>query len=767
MLRRLSVRGKLLAALTVPVLVLVFAASVFSMQAIRDAQVASQAAGLIRTLPLGQDALTAIQAERHAAVRVLSKVPGATDEYAAAQLETQAALEGLRAGYEDLDFSRLDPKVTVATVDAMTNNTTDLAIVRDYVSRGARSAALVTTDYSTVVGRYLAIPAALSSTLTNRALAVNLDAFVDVNHMLNNVVLEVPLVQQTLDAVAVGADTSIDDRALSAVFGETTASRTAATASVKALANPDLKVETPSSAYDSLRRLVGSGQASGVNSNLASNWQDLSTQEVNAIEPVRAAVLDLTGAEAQSATSSARETAIYTLLATMLTVLASIAIALSIARRITLPLRHLTDAAAEVREQLPKLVEQVSVPGQGPEIMLSTIKVESSDEVGQLAEAFNAVNSTTVEVAREQAALRGSIAEMFVNVARRDHVLLNRQLAFLDELERSEEDSNTLANLFRLDHLATRMRRNSESLLVLAGIDSGRRVRQPMPVSDVVRTASSEIELYDRVRLNLEADPFMLGHNALNAAHLIAELLENATTFSEPNSPVEVTTNRSTRYVTVEVRDHGLGMTDEDITSANWKVASRSATDVVGVQRLGLFVVGRLADRLGAHVVFSRAADGSAGTAVTVSFPLALFVDEVDVPLAAPTDPLTSANRQATEEWIAPEADAQPVDIAALTDGATSIGMPRRRTSEASGTAAQSPDVSTGVTEMVLPPLESANPEVDLASPTDLDWVPAQTLAETLPVGLPSRSRGDSTAATGAGALDAVNDAPLDRKSVV
>src|SRR5690606_13349964 len=185
--------------------------------------------------------------------------------------------------------------------------------------------------------------------------------------------------------------------------------------------------------------------------------------------------------------------------------------------------------------------------------------------------------------------------EMFVNVARRDQVLLNRQLAFLDELERSEEDASTLSNLVRLDHLASRMRWNAESLLVLAGIDSGRRVRHPMHVSDVIRTASSEIELYDRVRLSLHTDPQMLGHNALNAAHLIAELLENATMFSEPHTPVEVSTARDERGVVVTVRDHGLGMSAEEIADANHKVASTTASDAVGAQRLGLFVVGRLA----------------------------------------------------------------------------------------------------------------------------------------------------------------------------
>ena len=199
----------------------------------------------------------------------------------------------------------------------------------------------------------------------------------------------------------------------------------------------------------------------------------------------------------------------------------------------------------------------------------------SRDEVGQLAAAFNSVNSTTVQVAQEQAALRGSIAEMFVNVARRDQVLLNRQLSFIDSLERAEEDPSTLANLFRLDHLATRMRRNAESLLVLAGIDSGRRLRDAMPLSDVVRTASSEIEQYDRVELDLQVDPHMHGFNALGAAHMLAELLENATIFSEPETPVTVTTGVSGQFVVVRILDQGLGMSDQELEAANARSSRR------------------------------------------------------------------------------------------------------------------------------------------------------------------------------------------------
>ena len=229
-----------------------------------------------------------------------------------------------------------------------------------------------------------------------------------------------------------------------------------------------------------------------------------------------------------------------------------------------------------------------------------------------------------MKIAREQAALRGSIAEMFVNVARRNHVLLSRQLSFIDQLERTEENPDTLDDLFKLDHLATRMRRNAESLIVLAGIDSGRRVRQAMPLSDVVRTAISEIEKYERVDMALRADPPVVGHVALTTAHLLAELLENATQFSNPDTRVFVVTSYSRRGVRVKITDAGLGMTYDEITDANQRIANPPATDVVGASRLGFFVVGRLARRLDARVTLRAARDR--GTVVVIDLPAALFV---------------------------------------------------------------------------------------------------------------------------------------------
>jgi nitrogen fixation/metabolism regulation signal transduction histidine kinase len=345
--------------------------------------------------------------------------------------------------------------------------------------------------------------------------------------------------------------------------------------------------------------------------------------------------------------------AILTIGISLAAVALSIITALAIARQIVRPLRRLTEAAGLVRDELPHLVEQVAIPGQGPDLRLTRIPVTSRDEIGRLAAAFNEVNQTTIEVAQEQAALRASIAEMFVNVARRDQVLLNRQLSFIDALERSEENPKILADLFRLDHLATRMRRNAESLLVLAGIDTGRRLREALPTSDVIRTASSEIEHYERIQLDLPVDPFMLGHTALPAAHMMAELLENATVFSDPGTPVHVSTGIDESAVIITIQDQGLGMLTEELAMANSKIAATSASDVLGSQRLGLYVVGRIAARLGSSVTLSKGPDDR-GTLATVRMPLVLFVDPQSIPLTPPT-------RHEVETFVLPEEAAAVV----------------------------------------------------------------------------------------------------------
>ena len=172
---------------------------------------------------------------------------------------------------------------------------------------------------------------------------------------------------------------------------------------------------------------------------------------------------------------------------------------------------------------------------------LTPIDINSKDEIGQLADAFNSIQQVTVEVAEEQAALlRKGIGDIFINLARRNQTLLDRQIEFIDQLEANEEDPDQLDNLFKLDHLATRMRRNAESLLVLAGAEPPRRRGRPVALADVVRVAIGEVEDFARIQLLALDDATVGGNVAVDLAHLLSELMENATHFSPPDTTVEI-----------------------------------------------------------------------------------------------------------------------------------------------------------------------------------------------------------------------------------
>ncbi|HEY0187413.1 MAG TPA: ATP-binding protein [Cellulomonas sp.] len=217
--------------------------------------------------------------------------------------------------------------------------------------------------------------------------------------------------------------------------------------------------------------------------------------------------------------------------------------------------------------------------------------------------------------------------------ARRDLALLNRQLVSLDTLEQTEEDPTVLAELFELDNLTVRLRRNAESLLVLAGSEHGRRVREVTPVADVLRAAASQIEQYDRVQIALVHDPYLHASHVVPVAHLFAELMENATAFAEPITPIEITGACDAEQMTIEVRDAGVGMAPADLAMANAQLA---AAEDVSDGRMGLRVVARLAARLGIEVRLRPGPDG-AGTVAVVRLPRSLFAEPDAAQAASPS----------------------------------------------------------------------------------------------------------------------------------
>ena len=284
-----------------------------------------------------------------------------------------------------------------------------------------------------------------------------------------------------------------------------------------------------------------------------------------------------------------------------------------VGRSMVRPLRRLRAGALEIAGlQLPETVRRMSESdGSGGPLTVEPIDVDSADEIGEVARAFDQVHREALRLAANEAALRGNVNAMFVNLSRRSQSLVERQIRLIDELEQGEQDAERLGSLFQMDHLATRMRRNSENLLVLAGHDSSRRWNQPVALVDVLRAAVSEIEQYERVSLNVQPGISARGHAVNDAVHLLAELAENATSFSSAETPVTISGHLlSSGGVLLDITDQGVGMGAEEMAHANWRLDNPPVVDVAVSRRMGLFVVARLAARHGIRVRLRPAASG-------------------------------------------------------------------------------------------------------------------------------------------------------------
>ncbi|WP_329624588.1 nitrate- and nitrite sensing domain-containing protein [Streptomyces sp. NBC_01255] len=309
-----------------------------------------------------------------------------------------------------------------------------------------------------------------------------------------------------------------------------------------------------------------------------------------------------------------------------LALLASIVISVRIGRSLVHDLRRLQKEAQEVSGvRLPSVMrrlaagEHVDVGTEVPHLRYG------EDEVGQVGQALNTLQRAAVEAAVKQSELRRGVSEVFVNLARRNQVLLHRQLTLLDTMERRTEDTDELADLFRLDHLTTRMRRHAEGLVILSGAAPSRQWRKPVQLMDVVRAAVAEVEDYERIEVRRLPRLGVGGPAVADLTHLIAELLENATVFSPPHTAVQVLGERVANGFTLEIHDRGLGMNADALLDANLRLAETPEFELSDTDRLGLFVVSRLAQRQNVRVSLQTSPYG--GTTAVVFIPAALLTD--------------------------------------------------------------------------------------------------------------------------------------------
>ncbi|MFF3326660.1 nitrate- and nitrite sensing domain-containing protein [Streptomyces sp. NPDC002889] len=364
----------------------------------------------------------------------------------------------------------------------------------------------------------------------------------------------------------------------------------------------------------------------------------------------------------------------------LVAVTASLVISVRIGRVLVVELISLRNSALEIaRRKLPHAMrrlrtgQQIDIQAEAPE------GPSAEDEIGQVGEALGTVHRAALSAAVERAELADGISGVFVNLARRSQILVHRQLTLLDAMERRADDPNELGDLFRLDHLTTRMRRHAESLIILSGAAPGRGWRMPVPLTSVVRAAVSEIEDYARVEVRQLPEAAVVGAGVADVTHLLAELVENAAQFSPPHTKVCVSGEAVGNGYVLEIEDRGLGMGKEALAEANRRLVESEALDLFDSDRLGLFVVSRLALRHGIQVQLRPSPYGGSTAVVLLPTPLLQSApplagsshDRID-----PPEKETSLPPEPERQGAVPVAPATPRSaIEAQPEGRTPAGV--------------------------------------------------------------------------------------------
>jgi len=392
---------------------------------------------------------------------------------------------------------------------------------------------------------------------------------------------------------------------------------------------------------------------------------------------VELSLLDQLRQSAADRADTARENAYRDAGIVLIALLLGLLFTFIVARSLLKPLRVLRRDALDVaNRRLPETVQRIlddPDPVAASRNAVDPVPVFTREETGQLARSFDAVHDQAVRMATEQAMLRDNINSIFVNLSRRSQTLVERQLSLIDRLEQDEQDPDQLASLFELDHLATRMRRNSESLLVLSGHGLSRQLNRPVPAAEVVGAAVSEVEHYARVEVLSSPDVTVQGRAVSDLVHLIAELLDNATSFSEPEKKVSVRMAFTRKKeLAIQITDAGVGMSEEDIEATNLRLAEPPDLDVAVTRRMGLYVVARLAKRHNIIVRLRDNEDIEGGLVARVTVPATLVQRSGAAPQSMTTTSLTDSSVESSFP-------AQPAARASSIASAFTGSIPRLR----------------------------------------------------------------------------------------
>ncbi|MFI5779037.1 nitrate- and nitrite sensing domain-containing protein [Nocardia sp. NPDC051570] len=441
-------------------------------------------------------------------------------------------------------------------------------------------------------------------------------------------------------------------------------------------------------------------------------WWNRMTGVIDAQRTVQKSVGNEVQARADDLRGAATTKLIIFLVGAAIAVIAMIALVLASVRALVRPLAELADEADDVASRrLPQVIEAWSHSTESQPDAPAPVRMPpgSSTEIAAVAGALDRVQATAFELASQQALVRRNTTESMANLARRNQNLVRRQLSLISEFERKELDPQGLANLFELDHLATRMRRNAESLLVLVGENSPRRLARPVALTNVIRAGMAEVDDYRRVVLRRVDDVLVVGAAASELSHMLAELIENGLAFSPPDLEVEIYGRRGPRGYMLAVVDHGVGMLPAQLAQSNAKLRGEQDFIVAPSRYLGHYVVGRLAKRLGIDVELNTSP--VSGIVARMSLPAELLATEQDQPTS--TVEAKAPSTVVQPSWGADNVTHRAIDRPPPAPAIARTAAPEPTT--ATWTAAPEPTTATWAAP---PPAAAPRPAADRGTPT-------------------------------------------------
>jgi signal transduction histidine kinase len=583
-----------------------------------------------------------LQAERLAAVAYLSHPSSANlAAYRSAIATTASGEVAVTAALNSAGTKDSTTPAESAGIAAMTKSLGSMTGLRDEIMAKQITPLTAMVDYTNIIGGQGAVLQAEAGSITNTAAAEQGMGLIAAVNVQEDVAEQQSLLASALESGTLTAAERV-------AFGQAAGRQQDDTLIYQELFTPqELKIYTAT--QDQLAPAALQGDLTSIQQAVMSgaplrqiellgvtpaSWQKLTTALLHAISVAgtRAAATVLAANTAPAIDAKDRLWVVSAVgaLGLILTLLVTIGLGRSINRRLT-ELRK--SALTLAQEQLPAVVsrlrrgEPVDVAAEAPPIRVG------SDEIGQVGQAIDAVRQTAIRSAIDEASIRQGVNDMFRNLARRNQSLLQRQLSVLDDMERRATDPDVLEDLFKMDHLTTRMRRHAEGLIILSGAPPGRSWSAPVKLIDVMRGAVAEVEDYARVTASTQARTALAGSAVTDVIHLLAELIENATSLSPPFTQVRVGGESVANGFAIEIEDRGLGMTPQRLAELNERLANPPALNPANTEQLGLFVVGQLARRHRINVILRPSPYG--GTTAVVLIPADLIVEEGPAALAA------------------------------------------------------------------------------------------------------------------------------------